>query len=36
VLSGMFKKVKRDVVVYNVNDAASLEAAAEACRKSEL
>jgi len=36
VLAGMFKKVKRDVVVHNVNDAASLQAAAEACRKLEL
>lgn len=36
VLAGMFKKVKRDVVVHNVNDAASLEAAAEACRILEM
>jgi [acyl-carrier-protein] S-malonyltransferase len=36
VLAGMFKKVKRDVVVHNVNDAASLAAAAEACRTLEM
>jgi len=36
VLAGMFKKVKRDVALYNVNDAASLSAAAEACRELKL
>jgi [acyl-carrier-protein] S-malonyltransferase len=33
VLTGMFKKVNRDARVFNVNDEASLAAAAEACRK---
>jgi [acyl-carrier-protein] S-malonyltransferase len=34
VLTGMFKKVKRDARVFNVHDEASLAAAADACRKS--
>jgi [acyl-carrier-protein] S-malonyltransferase len=32
VLTGMFKKVKRDARIFNVGDEASLAAAAEACR----
>ncbi|MEE8639533.1 MAG: ACP S-malonyltransferase [bacterium] len=32
VLTGMFKKVKRDARVFNVGDEASLAAAVEACR----
>jgi [acyl-carrier-protein] S-malonyltransferase len=31
VLAGMFKKVKRDVNVFNVSDVESLDAAAKAC-----
>lgn len=36
VLTGMFKKVKRDAQVHNVHDEASLAAAADACRESAL
>jgi [acyl-carrier-protein] S-malonyltransferase len=32
VLTGMFKKVKRDARIFNVGDEASLASAAEACR----
>jgi [acyl-carrier-protein] S-malonyltransferase len=32
VLTGMLKKVKRDVATYNVSDPASLQAGVEACR----
>ncbi|HUV86366.1 MAG TPA: ACP S-malonyltransferase [bacterium] len=36
VLTGMFKKVKRDARVFNVGDEASLAAAVEACREFAL